>query len=62
MMEDGKYTTAPPGFDASKLPTARAPFGYYGAKLRIASRIVSALPPHNAWVEAFCCSAALTLA
>ena len=39
-----------------------APFGYYGCKQRIASRIVGQLPPHNAWVEAFCGSAALTLA
>lgn len=41
---------------------ARSPFGYYGAKLRIARRIVETLPPHNAWVEAFCGSAAITLA
>lgn len=40
----------------------RAPFGYYGAKQRIARQIVAMLPPHNAWVEAFCGSAALTLA
>jgi DNA adenine methylase len=39
-----------------------APFGYYGCKQRLASRIVTELPPHNAWVEAFCGSAALTLA
>ena len=62
MMGDVKYTTAPPEFDASKIATPRTPFGYYGAKLRIASRIVRALPSHNAWVEAFCGSAALTLA
>lgn len=37
-------------------------FGYYGAKVRIASQIINALPPHNAWVEAFCGSAALTIA
>ena len=37
-------------------------FGYYGAKVRIASQIINTLPPHNAWVEAFCGSAALTLA
>ncbi len=37
-------------------------FGYYGAKVRIASHIINALPPHNAWVEAFCGSAALTIA
>lgn len=41
---------------------AKAPFGYYGAKLRIANRIIQALPPHHAWVEAFCGSAAITLA
>lgn len=41
---------------------APAPFAYYGAKQRLASQIVASLPPHNAWVEAFCGSAALTLA
>lgn len=40
----------------------KAPFGYYGAKLRLVSRIVDGLPPHNAWVEAFCGSAAVTFA
>ena len=45
-----------------KLPKPKAPFGYFGAKLRIASQIVHSLPPHNAWVEAFCGSAALTVA
>ncbi len=39
-----------------------APFGYYGSKQRIAVRIVAALPPHNAWVDAFCGSASITLA
>ncbi len=42
--------------------SVRPPFGYYGAKVRLARRIVSMLPPHNAWVEAFCGSAAVTLA
>lgn len=37
-------------------------FGYYGAKVRIATHIINSLPPHNAWVEAFCGSAALTIA
>jgi DNA adenine methylase len=41
---------------------AKSPFGYYGAKLRIAQKIIRRLPPHNAWVEAFCGSAAITLA
>ncbi len=40
----------------------KPPFAYYGAKQRIASRIISTLPPHNAWVEGFCGSAAITLA
>jgi len=40
----------------------KPPFGYYGAKQRIAARIIKGLPPHNAWVEAFCGSAAVTLA
>ncbi len=39
-----------------------APFGYYGSKQRLASQIVKQLPPHNAWVEVFCGSAAVTLA
>lgn len=39
-----------------------APFGYYGAKQRLAARIVLDLPPHNAWVDAFCGSCAVTLA
>ena len=40
----------------------KAPFGYYGAKTRLAKRLVAMLPPHNAWVEGFCGSAAITLA
>ena len=40
----------------------KAPFGYYGSKTRLAKRLVSILPPHNAWVECFCGSAAVTLA
>jgi DNA adenine methylase len=37
-------------------------FGYYGAKQRLATRIVKMLPPHHAWVEGFCGSAAISLA
>ncbi len=40
----------------------KPPFGYYGAKRRLAPQIIATLPPHNAWVEAFCGSAAITLA
>jgi len=56
------YSKGPSDFRVEDVYTARAPFGYYGAKLRIVSQIVKSLPPHNAWVEAFCGSAALTLA
>ncbi|MFC2041930.1 DNA adenine methylase [Chloroflexota bacterium] len=40
----------------------KPPFGYYGSKHRLAFQIIKLLPPHNAWVEAFCGSAAITLA
>jgi DNA adenine methylase len=40
----------------------KPPFGYFGSKFRLASKLVAGLPPHKAWVEAFCGSAALTLA
>jgi len=40
----------------------KPPFGYYGAKQRIAAQITGSLPPHNAWIEAFCGSASVTLA
>jgi len=36
-------------------------FGYFGSKHRLASTISTMLPPHKAWVEAFCGSAAVTL-
>lgn len=41
--------------------SATSPFGYFGSKLRLAAQIAEILPPHNAWVEAFCGSAAVTL-
>lgn len=37
-------------------------FGYFGSKLRIAYKLRDRLPPHIAWVELFCGSAAMTLA
>jgi DNA adenine methylase len=43
-------------------PVATSPFGYFGAKKRLALYIARMLPPHNAWVEAFCGSAAVTMA
>lgn len=59
---DEPYSTATHTSETLEVGPARAPFGYYGAKQRIARRIMEALPPHNAWVEGFCGSAALTLA
>lgn len=38
------------------------PFGYFGSKHRLAKKIVEMLPPHNAWVDAFCGSGSITLA
>ena len=38
------------------------PFGYFGSKNKIALQLCQELPKHNCWVEAFCGSAALTLA
>jgi DNA adenine methylase len=40
----------------------KSPFGYFGSKQRLANHIAQILPPHNAWVEAFCGSAAVTMA
>lgn len=37
-----------------------SPFGYFGAKSKISSKILEILPPHAAWVETFCGSAAIT--
>lgn len=46
-------------------PSASRPvdpaFGYFGSKHKIAGQIAALLPPHTAWVEAFCGSAAVTL-
>jgi DNA adenine methylase len=40
----------------------RFAFGYFGSKHKLALPIIGHLPPHNAWVDAFCGSAAVTLA
>lgn len=56
------YTTVIENIDPSDIPSSKPPFGYYGAKQRIASKLLYSLPPHHAWVEAFCGSAAITLA
>lgn len=56
------YTT-PVENDIGKIRwPVKSPFGYYGAKSRIAKQIIENIPPHNAWVEAFCGSTAITLA
>ena len=56
------YTTPTHTKESLGAKPAKAPFGYYGAKLRLAKKIIDKLPPHYAWVEAFCGSAALTVA
>jgi len=45
-----------------KYKHVNTPFGYFGSKNKIAIKLCDELPPHNCWVEAFCGSAALTLA
>jgi len=47
--------------NGSRAQHMKTPFGYFGSKQRLASRIAASLPRHNAWVEAFCGSAAVTL-
>lgn len=39
-----------------------SPFSYFGSKSRISLKITQYFPPHYAWVEAFCGSAAITFA
>jgi DNA adenine methylase len=40
----------------------QGPLGMNGSKRKIALQLCERLPPHNAWVEAFCGSSAVTLA
>jgi DNA adenine methylase len=56
------FAYAPEVASAETGNRVKPPFGYYGAKQRLSSRIVATLPRHNAWVEGFCGSAAITLA
>lgn len=56
------YETADGDGERGSDRQCRSPFGYYGAKARLASAIVEILPPHAAWVEVFCGSAAITCA
>ena len=57
-----EFATGAVDYNVNGTLRVKPPFGYYGAKHRIAHRIVAILPPHYAWVEAFCGSAAITLA
>ena len=61
-MLESDYSRTSSGLQVPKSKRTRPPFGYYGAKQRVASQIIRSLPPHNAWVEAFCGSAAVTVA
>lgn len=67
-MEDYSTATEKAIFEADKhqkiknIPKINTPFGYFGSKNKIALQLCSNLPPHMCWVEAFCGSAALTLA
>lgn len=45
-----------------RITRVNTPFGYFGSKNKIALQLCVNLPPHSCWVEAFCGSAALTLA
>ena len=56
------FVIAPFRSDGKGARRVKPPFGYYGAKQRIATRIIKMMPPHNAWIEAFCGSSAITLA
>src|SRR5580704_9654321 len=47
---------------ASARKNTNTAFGYFGSKKRLALELCEHLPPHHAWVEMFCGSAALTLA
>ncbi len=56
------YEHAETGANLKEIKPSKPAFGYYGSKQRISKSIIDLLPPHNAWVEVFCGSAAITLA
>src|SRR5438552_15583209 len=62
MTEQLKYVSPDSELSESEPSRSKPPFGYYGAKQRISSQIIDLFPPHNAWVEGFAGSAAITLA
>lgn len=51
-----------PNLKNGHIRIAKSPFGYFGSKHKIALPIIKYIPPHNAWVDVFCGSAAVTLA
>ncbi len=57
-----KQSSPKPRHPRSRTKKISAPFGYFGSKNKIAIQICRKLPPHSCWVEAFCGSAAITLA
>jgi DNA adenine methylase len=57
-----KYVKPTHTEETLKAKPAPPPCGYYGGKQKLARKIIKTLPPHNAWVEGFCGSAAITLA
>lgn len=61
-MDKDVYTTVDNDTELCEILPSKPAFGYYGAKQRISSSIIDLFPPHNAWVEVFCGSAAITLA
>ena len=62
LSHDVGYAGSLDKFDSANYPKAKSAFGYYGAKQKVAPRILQLLPPHHCWVELFCGSASITLA
>ena len=63
--EDGgfSYAIADTGVhDSGQIVSARAAFGYYGSKQRLARKILNYLPRHYCWVDLCCGSAAVSIA
>jgi DNA adenine methylase len=58
----GLQSILPDSMTASTANNGNTAFGYFGSKKRLAVELCSKLPPHHAWVEMFCGSAALTFA
>ncbi len=61
-MDSEQYSKIEIDVDIDSISPSKPPFGYYGAKQRISSKIIDLFPPHNAWVEVFCGSSAITMA